>query len=64
MSYHTKTLDTKVDPPDFDPPGLLREVKFLYNEYVNFMVSNMKIGPKNPSRPIFRETFILPSCPN
>ena len=46
VPYHIKTLGAKVGPPGFDPPGLLREVIFSYNKYVNFMTSSIKTSPK------------------
>ena len=64
MPYHIKTLGAKIGLPGFDPPELLREVIISSNKYVHFMVSRRKIRPKNPSRPIFRETFIVATCLN
>ena len=64
VPYHIKTLGAKTVPPGFDPPGLLREVIFSCNKCVDFIVSSWKIRPKNPSRPIFWETFIVATCPN
>ena len=60
---HIKTLGAKTVPPGFDPPGLLREVIFSWNKYVYFMTSSMKTWPKNPLRPISRDTFIVASWP-
>ena len=64
VPYHSKTSGAMIGPPDFDPPGLLREVIISSNKYVDFMVSSRKLRPKNPSRPIFRETLIVATCPN
>ena len=43
VPYHIKTLGAKIGPPGFDPPGLLREVIFSCNKYVDFIVSSGKI---------------------
>ena len=64
MPYHIKTLGAKIGTPGFNPPGLLRKVIITSNKYVHFMISNRKILPKNPSKPIFRETVIVATCPN
>ena len=64
VPYHIKTLGAKVGPPGFDPPGLLREVIFSYNKYVNFMTSSIKTSPKKLLRLVLGNVLLLSSCKN
>ena len=48
----------------FGQVGLLTKVCFLYNPLVYFMVPSEILGLKNQLRPIWKNFFIVPTCPN
>ena len=59
-----QNIDLKSWTPWFWTPGLLREVIFSYNKYVNFMTSGMKTSPKKPLRLISGDVLLELSCIN